>query len=80
MTSVGGVGPFHVVERSKGWTLGGVSIFVRVCVCVRAFVCARALSLAARRVLFPVSSEGAKFRRLVVCLYDTPEAQTLESN
>lgn len=56
MTSVGGVGPFLVVERSKGWMLGGVSIFVCVCACV---------SLRGR-VLFPVSSEGAKFSRVSV--------------
>jgi len=56
VTSVGGVGPFLVVERSKGWMLGGVSIFVCVCACV---------SLRGR-VLFPVSSEGAKFSRVSV--------------
>ena len=36
VTSVGGVGPFRTVERSKGWTLGGISILVCVCVCARA--------------------------------------------
>ena len=47
--------------------------------CVSAYVraCARAVSLAGRRVLFPVFSEGAKFRHLVVCLQDIHEAQTL---
>ena len=42
-----------------GWYL-----YISVCMCV----CARAVSLAARRVLFPVSSEGAKPRRLLACL------------